>query len=185
MTTERRNLYIDNSNIFRGCKKSGWRPSYKKVYEHLARQGPIQTVHFFASEQESPRQKQANFYLSLKDELGFTIHACRLARRKVTCPDCNRAEWVPAEKGVDVGLVSQLLIDFHQGLFDRAVVMSSDHDYLDALMTIAGDGKKVELIAWKWTLLPEMIDLCHQRGICLTFLEECRHEFEKPQGGVL
>jgi uncharacterized LabA/DUF88 family protein len=180
MTTERRNLYIDNSNIFRGCKKAGWRPSYHKVHEYLSRGGPIQTVHFFASEQPSPRLKQAAFYQSLKKELGFTVHASPLAQRRVTCPQCSCIEWVPAEKGVDVGLVSQLLLDHHRDLFETAMIMSSDLDYLDAMLAIAGEGKNIEIIAWKWTLPHESVTLCRHHGITVTFLEDRRSEFEKP-----
>lgn len=179
-------LYIDNSNIFRGCKKSGWRPSYKRVRDFLASlNGSVDAVHFFASEQEVPREKQARFYRALQEDLGFTLHTFRLAQRRVSCPNCGKVEWVPTEKGVDVGLVTQLMKDFYRENFDTAMVMSSDRDYLSALAEISEAGREVSLVAWKWTLPPETVNFCQDKNINLVFLEDHRDEFEKPQGEVL
>lgn len=179
-------LYIDNSNIFRGCKRSGWRPSYRKIREFLeTTEGPIEAVHFFASEQEIPRDKQLHFYTSLKDELGFTLHTFRLARRKVSCPGCGREEWIPAEKGVDVGLITQLFKDLRGEKFDTALVMSSDRDYFDAIVDVVDAGRRVKLVVWRWTLTPESIQFCENNDIGLLFLEDHREQLEKPQGAVL
>jgi len=186
MTTGRTILYIDNSNIFRGCKRSGWRPSYRKTREFLeATEGPIESVHFFASEQEVPREKQSRFYSSLKEDLGFSLHTFRLAHRKVSCPGCGHEEWIPAEKGVDVGLIIQLYKDLRANSFDTALVMSSDRDYLDAIIDIRDAGRKVKLVAWRWTLPPESIQLCQRNEVGLVFLEDFREQLEKPQGAVL
>lgn len=186
MTPGRIALYIDNSNIFRGCKKSGWRPSYKKVHQHLeSLEGKIESVHFFASELEVPREKQARFYRSLRGELGFALHTYRLAHRKVNCPKCGNEEWVPTEKGVDVGLVTQLLSDLYNDAFDTALVMSSDRDYYDAIMEVGKAGRRVKIIAWKWTLPSDIISRYQENNIELLFLEDCREQVEKPQGDVL
>ena len=179
-------LYIDNSNIFRGCKRSGWRPSYKKIREFLeSSEGPIGGVHFFASEQEVPREKQSRFYVALKDELGFQLHTYRLAHRKVICPGCGHEEWIPTEKGVDVGLVTQLLKDLRNDAFDTALVMSSDRDFMDAIVEARNAGHQVKIVAWKWTLPSESIHLCREKNIHLIFLEDFREQLEKPQGAVL
>ena len=179
-------LYIDNSNIFRGCKKSGWRPSYRKVREFLEeREGPIWDVHFFASDQEVPREKQARFYHALKDELGFQVHTFHLAHRKVTCKECGRKEWIPTEKGVDVGLVTQLLRDLRNDVFDTALIMSSDRDYFDAVLEVRQAGRKVKIIAWKWNLSPEAMKLFRDKNINLLFLDDWRDKLEKPHGKVL
>ena len=179
-------LYIDNSNIFRGCKRSGWRPSYRKIRDFLdATHGPLGEIHFFASEQEIPREKQSRFYASLKEELGFTLHTFRLAHRKVTCPGCGHEEWIPAEKGVDVGLITQLFHDLHHDSFETALVMSSDRDYLDAIMQIVDAGRQVKIVAWRWTLPPDAIQFCQRNNIGLVYLEDFREQLEKPQGAVL
>lgn len=186
MSAEKTVLYIDNSNIFRGCKKSGWRPSYKRVKEFLQDQeGRIWDIHFFASEQEVPREKQARFYRALKENLGFQLHTFRLAHRRVCCPSCGCEEWIPTEKGVDVGLVTQMMRDLRNDAFDTALVMSSDRDYLDAILEVSKAGRKVKIIAWKWTLPPETIDICREKNISVIFLEDCREQLEKPQGEVL
>ncbi len=179
-------LYIDNSNIFRGCKKSGWRPSYKKVTDYLEdAEGHIWDVHFFASEQDVPREKQSRFYKALQQDLGFQVHTYKLAHRKVICPKCGQEEWVPTEKGVDVGLVTQLMKDLRNDAFDTALVMSSDRDYLDAVLDVRDAGRKVKIIAWRWTLPQEVISLCRDRNVNLIFLEDYQEQFEKPQGDVL
>ncbi len=179
-------LYIDNSNIFRGCKKSGWRPSYKRVRDFInGSDGQVWDVHFFASEQEVPREKQARFYRALRNDLGFQLHTFKLAHRKVSCPHCGKEEWIPTEKGVDVGLITQLFQDLRNEAFDTAYVMSSDRDYMQALLEVRAAGRKAGIIAWKWTMPAEALDLCRQRSIDLLFLEDHREQFEKPQGEVL
>ncbi|HUT52273.1 MAG TPA: NYN domain-containing protein [bacterium] len=186
MAPARISLYIDNSNIFRGCKKSGWRPSYRRVRNYLQElEGPITTVHFFASELDVPRDKQARFYRSLRGELGFLVHTYRLAHRKVNCPRCGHEEWVPTEKGVDVGLATQILCDLCNDAFDAALVMSSDRDYFDAIVQVRRAGRKVKVIAWKWTLPGDTINTYQENQIQLLFLEDIREQVEKPQGDVL
>jgi uncharacterized LabA/DUF88 family protein len=179
-------LYIDNSNIFRGCKKSGWRPSYRRIKEFFeTEEGQLWDVHFFASEHELPREKQVRFYQTLKNDIGFQVHTFRLANRKVICPHCGKEELVPAEKGVDVGLVTQLLRDLKNSAFDTAIIMSSDRDYLDAILEVRSSGRKVKILAWRWTLTADHIQLCKEKSVQFMFLEDFREHFEKPQGEVL
>ncbi len=179
-------LYIDNSNIFRGCKKTGWRPSYRKIKEYLEhKEGPLRHIHFFASDQEVPREKQARFYRALKDDLGFQVHTYNLTRRKINCPHCGCEEWIPAEKGVDVGLVTQLLRDLRNHCFDTALIMSSDRDYLQAVTEVKGAGRKVKIIAWKWTFPSESLQMCQDSDINLMFLEDLRRDLEKLRGEVV
>jgi uncharacterized LabA/DUF88 family protein len=186
MAAGRTVLYIDNSNIFRGCKRSGWRPSYQRVREWLEHEeGPIVKVHFFASEQSVPREKQGRFYQALKSELGFQIHTYQLAHRKMKCGRCGHQEWVPAEKGVDVGLVTQLLKDLRNNVFETAVIMSGDRDYMDAILEVRNAGRKVELISWRWSLSKEILEMCQERNIPILFLEDFREKFEKPLGDIL
>lgn len=186
MAAEKTVLYIDNSNIFRGCKKPGWRPSYKKVVEYLEREeGPIWEVHFFASEQESPREKQARFYGALRRDLGFVVHACPLVNRKVTCPNCGHVEWVPTEKGVDVCFITHLLRDLKNRAFDTALIMSSDRDYQEAILEVKNAGNRIKIITWRWTMRPEAVRTFRNKNVGFIFLEDHRAQFEKPEGHVL
>jgi hypothetical protein len=103
----------------------------------------------------------------------------------VACPGCGHEEWIPAEKGVDVGLITQLFKDLHHDRFETALVMSSDRDYLDALLEITDSGRKAKIVAWRWTLPPDSIQLCQRHNIDLVYLEDFREQLEKPQGAVL
>jgi len=179
-------MYIDNSNIFRGCKKSGWRHSYKKIHQYLEEQeGAIWETHFFASEDPNPRDKQSYFYQALRRELGYQLHLFPLGVRKVVCTSCTHEEWVPNEKGVDVGLVTQLLKDLRNNVFETAVIMSGDRDYMDAILEVRNAGRKVELISWRWSLSKEILEMCQERNIPILFLEDFRENFEKPLGDIL
>ncbi len=182
----RRRLYIDNSNIFRGCKKSGWRPSYKRVCEFLTEtEGPFDCVRFFASAQDVPRNRQARFYQALKNQLGFELHSYRLAQRRMSCPRCGKVEWFPTEKGVDVGLATHLLIDLINDRFDAAIIMSSDRDHLEAVLQVARSKKEIKVISWKWTLMPEAVQTLQTNQIPVTYLDGYRDQLEKPPGEVV
>ncbi len=178
-------MYIDNSNIFRGCKKSGWRHSYRKIHEHLEAEGPIWETHFFASEVDNPREKQVGFYHSLRRELGYQLHLFQLGSRKVICTSCGRDEWVPNEKGVDVGLVTQLLKDLRNNVFETAIIFSGDRDYMDAILEVRNAGRKVEILSWRWSLSNDIMEICKEKNIPITFIEDHRDNFEKQMGDLI
>ncbi len=185
MTRGKSIMYIDNSNIFRGCKRSGWRHSYKKIHDYLEKEGSIWETHFFASEESNPRDKQNYFYQALRRDLGYQLHLFQLGVRKVTCSQCGHEETVPSEKGVDVGLVTQLLKDLRNKVFETAIIVSGDRDYRDAILEVRNAGCKVELVSWRWSLSREIQEICEEKNIPIIFLEDYQQEFEKGPGEVI
>jgi uncharacterized LabA/DUF88 family protein len=86
---------------------------------------------------------------------------------------------------VDVGLVTQLLKDLRNNVFETAIIMSGDRDYMDAILEVRNAGRKVELISWRWSLSKEILEMCQERNIPILFLEDFREKFEKPLGDIL
>jgi hypothetical protein len=64
-------MFIDNSNIFKGSVRAGWRLDAKKLHERIARDGEIWQTFFFAATTDPPRYSQTNFYKMLKADLHY------------------------------------------------------------------------------------------------------------------
>lgn len=138
-------VYIDGFNLYRGRLRS--RPRWKWLdLEALSRGfcGPddrLVKVRYFTSwvsgkVDPSAPQRQQTFLRALRStplvEVAFGRFEHRAKLRPLVDPsaDLPRMVWVHEfqEKGSDVNLATALLMDGLDGLWDRAVVVSSDSD---------------------------------------------------------
>jgi uncharacterized LabA/DUF88 family protein len=146
--------FIDNSNVFSGLQNVGWRIDWAKFQQHLEQVGPIWQVHFFASELDPPRAVQTGFYKFLKDQLHWEVHLYELGRKSHTCSKCSNKDVTPAEKGVDVGLATKMLMLGVNKAYETAILVSGDGDYLETVKFIKNLGLRVEVVSWKGALSP-------------------------------
>ena len=66
-------VYIDNSNIYRGGKDTGWLPEYEKLMRFLEKLGGnLWDVHFFAIEEREPPRAISSTICRKDSDLLFT-----------------------------------------------------------------------------------------------------------------
>ncbi len=148
--------FIDNSNVFHGQLTAGWRIDAKRLHEYLEQEGDIWQTFFFASVTDPPRYQQTAFYRFIKNEMRYEVVLFKLGQKTIHCRNCNSSKRVPVEKGVDVGLATKLLTLANNRAFDTAVLVAADKDYLETVRTVKNNGLRVEIVAWRGTISPEM-----------------------------
>jgi uncharacterized LabA/DUF88 family protein len=149
-------VFIDNSNAFRGQLSAGWRIDAKKLQAYLSREGEIWQTFFFAAASDPPRYQQTNFYHFLKNELRYEVIIYELGRRTIRCNECGSSWQTRVEKGVDVGLATKMLTLANNRAFDTAILVAADRDYLETVRAIKNNGLRVEIVAWRGSISPEM-----------------------------
>jgi uncharacterized LabA/DUF88 family protein len=149
-------VFIDNSNVFHGQLAAGWRIDAQKLHSFLEREGEIWQTFFFASVTDPPRYRQTAFYRFIKNDMRYEVFLFKLGQKTLRCKRCNTARVVPTEKGVDVALATKLLTLGHNRAFDTAILVAADKDYLDTARAVKGNGLRVEIVAWRGTISPEM-----------------------------
>jgi uncharacterized LabA/DUF88 family protein len=178
MTTPRGKTicFIDNSNVFSGQQAVGWRVDWAKFLQHLEQTGAIWQVHFFASEQDPPRAVQTGFYKFLKDQLHWEVHLYELGRKGHVCSKCANKDITPAEKGVDVGLATKMLMLGVNKAYETAILVSGDRDYLETVQFAKNLGLRVEVVSWKGALSPS---LGSESSSSVVFLDDLKSQIEK------
>jgi len=148
--------FIDNSNVFLGSRSAGWRIDARKLHDFLKRDGEIWQTFFFASATDPPRYQQTNFYNFIKNTMRYEVLLYKLEMRTVRCHKCGDVRRVPVEKGLDVGLATKLLMLANSRAFDTALLVAADRDYLETVRAVKSNGLRVEVLAWRGTISPEM-----------------------------
>lgn len=123
-------IYIDNSNLFTTARRTdpNLRIDYVKLVNLLLNGRELGNVKVYGSERNPPIAEQSNFYKFLRSQ-GYLITILQL--KKVGA----RYE----EKGVDIALGTDMLIDGFQKHFDCAVLVSGDRDFARLVERIRRD----------------------------------------------
>ena len=171
-------VFIDNSNIFGGQHACGWRIDWEKFIQQLETAGKIWQVHFFASENIQPRTTQSSFYNHLKESLNWEVHLYELGRKTIRCSHCQQSEQIKAEKGVDVGIATKMLMLGVNRAFDTAVLVAGDRDFLETTRFIKNLGLRVEMVGWRSSMSPQ---LAAESSSSVLYLDDIRQFIEKEK----
>jgi uncharacterized LabA/DUF88 family protein len=162
--------FIDDANIFHGQQEQGWRIDWQKFTKLLEQDGEeVWQVYFFSSENDQPSAGETNFYQYLKEQLHWEVFTYPLGRKTVTCANCNETRTLPAEKGVDVGLATKMLMLGINKAYETAILVSGDRDYLETVKFVKGLGLRVEIVSWRNGLSS---DLAAESSAPVVFLDE-------------
>ncbi len=157
------NVYIDGFNLYyRALKDTPFRwLDLRKLAETLFPQDTIHRVSYFTARLDtrpgnpSQRQRQQAYLRALATLPGYEAHfgAFRtgVRRRPLANPTPGQPTHVlirdTEEKGSDVNLATQLLVDGFNGEYEQAVVVSNDADFAGAMRYIRdGLGLRVVLV---------------------------------------
>lgn len=80
----------------------------------------------------------------------FTMHCQKCGDETKLCPSCNETFMRSVEKGVDTQIVTDLLSLAWQSAFDVAVLLSSDADFVPAVIRVQEKGLKVVNVSWSY-----------------------------------
>jgi len=152
-------IFIDGSNLFRTFKQ--FRPdidySIKKLVNTLIKGRKLIRPYYFGSIRKPPSEGQIKFYNGIRYEgIDVTIRPLKIRTRPCECPKCKNqwAETIEIEKGVDVALITKMLSFGFKDVYDVAILVSGDADYIEAVEQIRDLGKRVEIVSFKGAIAP-------------------------------
>jgi uncharacterized LabA/DUF88 family protein len=153
-------IFIDGSNLFHRLRLLRIRIDYGELRDCLvAGRNLIQEL-YFCSLPPDPKQNQLDFLAKLRSK-GFEVRAFPLRRRGE----------VLVEKGVDIALATEVLVQAFQRNFDVGILVTGDEDFKGVVGETKRLGRKIEIAAFQNSASRDF-QLCGNRFIPLDNLVE-------------
>jgi uncharacterized LabA/DUF88 family protein len=166
--------FIDNANIYHG-QVDNWRIDWQRFIAFLQQNGEVWQTYFFASETDPPSDSATAFYQFLKEEMRWEVVLYPLGKKTMRCNECGHEHTTYAEKGVDVGLATKMLMLAVNQAYETAILVSGDRDYVETVQHIKGRGLRVEVISWRAGLSS---DLEAESSAPVVYLDDLRNQIE-------
>jgi uncharacterized LabA/DUF88 family protein len=151
---ERVCVFIDGPNLFHSAKAIDVKVDYVKLKEVLVANRFLIRPYFYCSTAETPEQNR--FFDKLR-YLGYEVKTLPL----------RQYDGIPFEKGVDVMLVTDMLVLAHKDAYDTAILVAGDKDYTYSMKAVKEMGKRVEVASFDPSFAKEL-RLSADRSISLT-----------------
>jgi uncharacterized LabA/DUF88 family protein len=135
MFDERVCIFVDGENLFHSGKREGIEVDCLKLKEILlAGRKLVRPYHYGTT----IRERGHNSFFDLLRHAGYEVRLLESMQFGST----------RFEKGVDVMLVTDMLVLAHRNIYDVAVLVAGDRDYLYAVRALKDMGKRVEVAAF-------------------------------------
>jgi uncharacterized LabA/DUF88 family protein len=135
MFDERVCIFVDGENLFHSGKREGIEVDCLKLKEILVAGRKLVRPYYYGS---AMRERGHSTFFDLLRHAGFEV-------RLLESMQFGSARF---EKGVDVMLVTDMLVLAHRNIYDVAVLVAGDRDYLYAVRALKDMGKRVEVAAF-------------------------------------
>ncbi len=144
---ERVAIFIDGSNFYYSTKyllANGHKINFKKLVNALIKERLLVNVFYYNASlnrgiNERKYWKQQTFFDALRKIPGFRVILCRLRKDKRIDGGFDFVV-----KGDDIHLASDLVGEGYENLYDTAIIVSGDGDFVPAIRRMQKIGKKVE-----------------------------------------
>jgi uncharacterized LabA/DUF88 family protein len=143
MSNERLCIFIDGGNVFHAANTLKIHIDMAKLVRVLTASRTLIQTNYYGATQNTPEQHR--FFDKLR-HLGFIVKTRSLRQYQDT----------PFEKGIDVMLVTDMLILAYTDTYDTALLVSGDKDFTYSVQQLQTLGKTVEVAAFKHTLATEL-----------------------------
>jgi uncharacterized LabA/DUF88 family protein len=151
-------IFIDGSNFYYSLKKSfnKTKIDFEKFCNYLTLNDDLIKIKYYNSplymeDDEEEYKKQQRFFDHLKEIQLIEIYLGRLEKR----PDGKKAE-----KGVDVKLAIDLIVNAYRDNYDVAILVSNDADFIPAIEEVKNIGKIVINISFPKTKSYHLNKIC-------------------------
>ena len=146
MADERVTVYIDGSNLYHSLRDSMGRMEIdlEKFRNKLVGERRLVRTYYYNATLDQKREPEAyknqqRFFDALRHIPYMEVRLGRL----VYPPGAGSP---PHEKGVDIKIATDMIVDATRELYDVAMLVSGDTDFADALQAIKNMGRHVEVV---------------------------------------
>ena len=144
MSKERVAIFIDGSNLYYGLKNlKRERINFQKLIQLLKKEKMLSYTFYYNAPlniKVNPKTywEQQKFFNELRKIPDFNVVLCRLRKHKR-----KNGNYVFDVKGDDVHLAVDLVSGAYENLYDTAIIVSGDEDFVPAIKKAQKLGKKV------------------------------------------
>lgn len=143
MNNQRVAIFIDGSNLYHNLKRFNIRTTFEEIIRKVETKRPVVDIFYYTalldkSINEKRYIEPKNFLDKIKKIPNFHIVLCNL--RKVILED-GSVDFII--KGDDVFLATDLIKGAYENLYDVAIIISGDADFIPAIRLVQKNGKKV------------------------------------------
>ena len=156
-------IFIDGSNLYHSLKKNFGNANlnFLGFAGFLAEKNKLVAAYYYnapVNQKTQPNEysKQQRFFSALEKLPYFEIKLGRLEKRP-TGP--------PVEKGVDVRLAVDMVTHAYSNIYDIAILVSGDADFVPAIKAAQDFGKKVINICFPKTKSFHLNQICNETVI--------------------
>lgn len=131
--TERMIILIDGSNFYYSTAKKGLKVNFQKLIHELVKDRILINVFYYIAplDIESDQEKywaHERFINKLRQIPKFKVVLCTLKKIKI-----NGGTYVYTVKGDDVKMSNTLIMGAVDNLYDVAIIISGDEDFIDSI----------------------------------------------------
>ena len=142
MLKERISIFIDGSNLYHSL--DGIKIDFEKLIKELAKDRILTNVFYYIAPldlatNEEKYWKHQRFLAELEKISGFKVVLCTLRKYKN-----NDGTFYFGVKGDDVYLANDMLVGAYENLYDTAILVSGDEDFVPVINTLRRLNKKTE-----------------------------------------
>ena len=143
MNNQRVAIFIDGSNLYHNLKRFDIKIRFEDIIKKIETKRKVIDVFYYTalldkSINEEKYKEHKRFLDKIKKIPNFHVVLCNL--RKVVLPD-GSIDF--AIKGDDVYLATDLIKGSYEDLYDVAIIVSGDADFIPAINLVRKNGKKV------------------------------------------
>ena len=143
MKKTRVSIFIDGSNLYNNLKQYKINKKFQEIIEVLVKEGDIADIFYYTASlditfNEEKYWKHQRFLGKLREIPKFNVVLCTL--KKSIEKDGSTKFTI---KGDDVCLANDLIKGAYEDLYDIAIIVSGDEDFIPAIKTVQTLNKKV------------------------------------------
>ena len=143
MQKERVMIFIDGSNLYHNLKRYEIKIRFEEIIKKLETKREVVSICYYAAlldEEHDPERykKHKEFLEKIKKIPNFNVVLCNL--KKIVLNDGTIDYQI---KGDDVYLAVDLVSGAYENLYDVAIIVSGDEDFIPAIKLAQKNGKKV------------------------------------------
>src|SRR3989344_3638879 len=143
MNNQRVAIFIDGSNLYHNLKRFNIKTTFEEIIKKVETRREIVDIFYYTAlldkliDEESYKEHK-RFLDKIKEIPNFHVVLCNL--RKIILED-GSVDF--AIKGDDVYLATDLIKGAYENLYDVAIIVSGDADFIPAIKLVQKNGKKV------------------------------------------
>ncbi|MFX1298183.1 MAG: NYN domain-containing protein [Promethearchaeota archaeon] len=139
---DRITIFIDNSNIFKGFQKYDIKADYEKLKNIIIQERNLQDIFLYEGVVYPMSPEKRSWYKELSTRSGYII---KVSFDKI-------ATGGAIEKKIDIKIAIDIISLAYENMYDTAVLVSGDGDFVPVIKKVRELGKNMEVWAFKYSL---------------------------------